>query len=139
MWWEEGRCGQHYRSRRSQATSLTRPSKLTSAASNDKMEFVNEEDDAAVVLFALFDDGFYSLFILSLVLCAGHEGSEVEGEELADLREGRKRRRKACTGQYSCEQVLSEGLLSVKERCAPALYGNRTNRHSPSSLAHLSE
>ena len=55
------------------------------AGADEGVELVDEEDDFAVRVFDLFEDGFEALFELAAKLGAGDHGGEVEGARRACL------------------------------------------------------
>ena len=51
------------------------------AGADDQVEFVDEEDDAAVALLDLLEDRLQALLEFAAVFRAGHQGAHIQGED----------------------------------------------------------
>ena len=83
---------------------------LATAGTHQRVDLIDEEDDAALTLGYLVDDALQALLKLTLVLCTSHQGTHVEGVELLVLQVLRH----ITTHDTACQTLHDGGLTRTR-------------------------
>jgi hypothetical protein len=98
------------------------------AGADDQVELVDEEDDPAVALLDLLQDGLEALLEFAAVLGAGHEGAHVEGEDGPVLQALRHVAAQDPLGQALDDRRLADAGLADQDRVVLGLAGKDADR-----------